>query len=97
MLSSAGHPQPRPGEEKLSRDTVLRIVAYLLPAWKNSPEWLTGALYAAAQKRARKIVKVGGVTVLVECLQPADLDDTFAAIVITKKTSLDEWKWGGEC
>ncbi len=93
----ANHPHPRPGEEKLSRDTVLRIVAYLLPTWKNSPLWLTDALHAAAHARARKVIKVDGVTVLVQCLQPADLDDTFATIVITRKASLNDWPWSGDC
>jgi hypothetical protein len=93
----ARHPKPRPDEEKLSRDTVLRIVAYLLPTWKNSSEWLTDVLHAAARGRARKIIKIGGVTVLVQCVQPADLEDAFATIVITKKASLDDWKWDGDC
>jgi hypothetical protein len=86
------HPESRPDEEKLSRDTVLRIVAYLLPTWKDSPEWLTDALSKATRVRARKVIKIGGVTVLVKRLQFADLDDTFATIVITKKVSLNDWK-----
>jgi hypothetical protein len=93
----AGHPQPRPDEEKLSRDTVLHIVSYLLPTWKNSSQWLTDARHAAAHVRARKIIKVGGVTVLVQRLQPADLDDAVATIVIAKKASLKAWNWGDDC
>jgi hypothetical protein len=92
----AGGPTPRPDEEKLSRETVFRIVAYLLPTWKKGPEWLANALKEATHVKARKIIKVDGATVLVQWLQPADIDDTFATIVITKKASLDEWKWGDE-
>jgi len=88
----AGHPQPRPDDEKLSRDTVLRTVAYLLPAWQDSSEWLTAALSEARRGRAWKTIKIDGVTVLVQRLQFADVDDTITSIVITKKASLNEWK-----
>lgn len=86
----AGHPQPRPDEEKLSRDIVLRIVAYLLPIWRDLPEWLTAALSEASHGRAWNTIKVDGVAVLVQRLQFADVDDTIASIVITKKASLNE-------
>ena len=88
----AGHPQPRPVEEKLSRDTILRVVAFLLPASKDSPEWLATALSEASHGRAWQVIKICGITVLVQRLQFADVDDTIASIVITKKASLDEWK-----
>jgi hypothetical protein len=88
----AGHPQPRPDEDKLSRDTVLRIVAYLLPTWKESPEWLTAAFSEATHGRARKVIRIGGVTVLVQRLQFADVDEAIATIVVTKKASLSDWK-----
>ena len=88
----AGYPQRRPAAEKSNQSTVLRIVAYLLPAWKNSPEWLTDALDAAAHGRARRVTKIGDLTVLVQRQKFADLDDIFATIVITKKTSLNDWK-----
>jgi len=92
----AGYPKPRPDAEKLNRDTVLRVVAYLLPTWKNAPGWLTGALHAAAHGRARKVIKIGDLTVLVQQQQFADVDETFATIVITKKASLDAWKQGND-
>ena len=88
----AGRPQPRPDDEKLSRDTVLRVVAYLLPSWQASPAWLTTALSEAHRGKAWQVIKVDSVTVLVQRLQFADVDDTIASIVITRKTSLNEWK-----
>jgi hypothetical protein len=92
----AGYPKPRPNAEKLNRDTALRVVAYLLPTWKNAPGWLTDALHAAAHGRARKVIKIGDLTVFVQQQQFADVDDTFATIVITKKPSLDAWKQGND-
>ncbi len=94
-LVAAG-PTPRPEKEKLSRETVIRIVAYFLPAWKKAPEWLTKALNEATHVRARNVIKVDGATVLVQWMQFADVADTDATVVITKKASIDEWKWGDE-
>lgn len=84
----------RPADEKLSRDTVKMVVRQLLPAWQQGPEWLEKALLDAVHVKARKVEKVGSVTVLVQWLQPADLADTFATVVVTKKASLEEWEWG---
>jgi hypothetical protein len=92
----ASHPGPRLADEKLSRDTVARIVAYLLPDWKNESVWLRNALNEAAHFRSGKVANIGNVTVLVQWLQPADVADTFATIVVTKKVSIDDWKWGDE-
>ncbi len=74
-----------------------RIVAYLLLTWTGSRPWLIDALQAAAYGSARTTIRVGDGTVRVQCLRPVDLEDTYATIVITNKTSLSEWDWGGRC
>ena len=58
---------------------------------------MSEGLHEAAHVRTRKIIKIDSMTVLVQCLQPADLDDAYATIVITKNATLDDWNWGDDC
>jgi hypothetical protein len=85
-----------PRDIMTSRDTVLKVAAYLLPQWKNRTAWLRRALNDAARIKglsgARKVIKLGNISVLVEGFQPVDAPVIGAMIVITKKASLDEWR-----
>lgn len=87
----AGDAGQQSEEAARDRETVLHIVAYLLPSWKDSPRWLTEALRATANGGTRHIIKIDDVTILVQRHRFADLDATFALIVVTRRTSLEEW------
>lgn len=89
----AVYPRRQSAREIRSRNAVINVVKYLLPGWSQAREWLTGALDAARRVHGRRVVKLDAVTILAQWLQPADLDNTFATVVVTKRDSLDEWKW----
>jgi hypothetical protein len=92
--------ETQPCDVMASRQMVKQAAAYLLPEWKNQSAWLTRALSDAARTIGtavvKKIIKIGDVTVLVEGFQQADITGTVATVIITKKASLDEWKWGDD-
>jgi hypothetical protein len=81
----ATYPQRNLVREWRSRDQAIDVVQYILPNWLSAREWLSRALHAARHAHVRHTIKVGTVTVLVQWLQPADLDDTFATLVVTRK------------
>ncbi len=89
----AAKPQRDPVRESIAGDQTIAIIRYILPKWSAAHEWLSQALDAARQVHGRRATKVGKLTVLVQWSQPADLDSTFATVVVTKKTSLNEWNW----
>lgn len=88
----AANPNPQPQKERLSRETVLQIVGYFLPAWKEGPAWMKRALDDATIEGAQNVVAFDGVKILVQWLQPATLQDTYARVVITKRASLEQWE-----
>jgi hypothetical protein len=89
----AAKPQRDPVGERVAHDQTIAVIRYLLPTWAAARGWLSQALDAARQVHGRRTTKVGNLTVLVQWLQPADLDGTFATVVVTKRTSLAEWDW----
>jgi hypothetical protein len=84
------HPRRRPGTETRSRNTAVAIVLAVLPEWKNGAKWLTRAIADARRAGGRHVTKVGPINVLVQNLQPADLADTYAEIILTKR-AVDDW------
>jgi hypothetical protein len=82
------HP-PRPMIESLNHEIALKIMDYLLPGWTDRRRWMASALKSAVLDRRRYTAKIGAVSIMVEELQPADIDDEFASVVLTKNPSLD--------
>jgi hypothetical protein len=79
------HPKDIKAEQK-SKAYVYRLMAQLFPTWKGSAEWLKKALQEARSGDEDKAYEttVAGWNVSVTALQPADLDDLFATIVVSK-------------
>jgi hypothetical protein len=86
------HPRRRPADEKRSRETASRIVRALLPTWRGGAAWLREAIAYAATPNTKNATQVGGIKILVQWLQPVDLEDTYAEIVLTKRPTLSEWE-----
>lgn len=87
------HPPRRSVDIKRSRKIAIDVVRAVLPGWKQAPTWLAHAMDDARHWHARHVIKIGPVTVLVQHLQPADLNDTFAEIVVTKRSSIEQWTY----
>lgn len=79
-------------QNRLSRDTVLKIVHYFLPDWKEQDAWLTSALKSATDDDdAEHSIKQGDVTIYVRSLDVQDGEGGYAMVVITKDASIDHW------
>ena len=101
----AAKPRPDPKEESANRSAAIRLVRYFLPEWEDGPAWLAYSLDEAARVRGKQLIQLGWgpmwakfgwkfndrVTVLVVRQDFADVDGSYAAVVITRKKSLDEW------
>ena len=85
-----------PAREGTNRAVLNRIFDYFLPSWKERSAWLAKALKDARISRMRNVTEIEGLTVLVQWLQPVDLDSTYAQVVITKEGSIDRWRWAYE-
>jgi hypothetical protein len=81
----------RPDVEKINRETAIRIVQYLLPTWSDARRWLTKALDDVTRARVKHETKVDKISVFVGPLQPADLEASYAWVVLTKRPSLAQW------
>lgn len=75
-----------------SRETVSKIFKYFLPYWGEREVWLAHAIDNATKTNDKQIVDIGEITVSVEALQVADLDDTYEKIIISKKKSFRKRK-----
>jgi hypothetical protein len=79
-------------QNKLSHDTILKIVHYFLPDWKEQDAWVTSALMAATDDdNAEHSIKVGDATVYIRSLDVEDGEGSYAMVVITKDASIDHW------
>jgi hypothetical protein len=77
---------------KISRDTVLAIVRYFFPDWKDEAPWVNEALKAAdADDDAEHVIKLGTATLYIRSLDVEDGEGSYAMVVITKKPSIDQW------
>lgn len=80
--------------EKYGQAAAIKTITYVLPERTDGPRWLEQALSDAKETRTKREIKVGQYTVLVQHLQPADVRDVYALVVITTRRSLDEWNFG---
>jgi len=86
------HPRHRPGDEKRSREAASRIVRAILSEWLGGAACLRLAIAYAATPHTKNVTTVGRVSILVQWLQPIDLEDTYVEIVLTKRPTLSEWE-----
>jgi hypothetical protein len=79
-------------QNRLSHDTVLKIVHYFLPDWKDEDAWVTTALKAANDDDdAEHSIKLGDATLYIRSLDVQDGEGSYAMVVITKDASIDHW------
>ena len=84
---------PDSDANKLSHDTVLAIVHYFFPDWKEEADWVGDALTAANDDDdAEHAIKLGNATLYIRSLDVEDGEGSYAMVVITKRASLDRWK-----
>jgi hypothetical protein len=84
---------PDSDANKLSHDTILAIVHYFFPAWKDETAWVDDALKAANDDDdAEHAIKLDGATLYIRSLDVEDGEGSYAMVVITKRPSLDAWK-----
>jgi hypothetical protein len=74
--------------ENESRKLVLDVIHQLFPSWNQANDWLTKTLLTIKNESEDKVHKtvVDGWQVSVNALHPADLDDGYAEIMISRPT-----------
>jgi hypothetical protein len=83
---------PDSDANKLSHDTIVAIVHYFFPDWKEEVAWVSDALKAADDDDdAEHVIKRGGATLYIRSLDVEDGEGSYALVVITKKPSIDQW------
>jgi hypothetical protein len=76
-------------QNKLSHDTILKIVHYFIPDWKDEDAWVTTALKAANDDDdAEHSIKLNDVTLYIRSLDVQDGEGSYAMVVITKDASI---------
>lgn len=80
-----------PNQGFLSRRDLHKVFDYLFPQWPQRSAWLDLALCNVMAGK-RSTTKVGKLMILVQPELPADLPLIAAAIYVTKRPSVDEWK-----
>ena len=77
---------------KLSHDTIVAILHYFFPNWKEEASWVSEALKAADEAEdAEHIIKLDGVTLYIRSLDIEDGEGSYAMVVVTRKASIDQW------
>jgi hypothetical protein len=83
---------PDSSQNKLSHDTVIAVLHYFFPDWKDENAWVTTALKAAdSDDDAEHVIRIDGATLYIRSLNIEDGEGSYAMVVITKKASIDEW------
>lgn len=84
-----------PTDSKAAPDEMsiaLKIIEVLFPTWKQSSRWSEQAIRDVFKGTGQHLIKVGGETILVQAHHFGDVDGNFAEIVITNKSSIDEFR-----
>lgn len=77
----------------LSRNTVVAIVHYFFPDWKEESAWVGDALKAADNdENSEHAITIGGATLYIRSLDVEDGEGNYALVVITKLPSIERWK-----
>ena len=83
---------PDSDANKISHDTILAILHYFFPDWKEETSWVSDALKAAAEAEdAEHVIKLDGAMLYIRSLDIEDGEGSYAMVVVTKKASIDQW------
>ena len=83
---------PDSDQNKLSHDTIIAILHYFFPAWKEEEAWVSSALKAASDDdNSEHVIKLDGATLYIRSLDVEDGEGAYAMVVITKQPSIDKW------
>ena len=83
---------PDSAQNKLSHDTIVAILHYFFPDWKDEDAWVSAALKAANDgDDAEHVIKLDGATLYIRSLDVEDGEGSYAMVVITRQTSIDRW------
>ena len=83
---------PDSDQNKLSRDTIVAVLHYFFPDWKEEASWVGEALTAADEAEdAEHVIKLDGATLYIRSLDVEDGEGNYAMVVVTRKSSIDTW------
>jgi len=83
---------PDSAQNKQSHDTILAILHYFFPDWKEEATWVGDALRAADDADdSEHVIKIDGATLYIRSLDVEDGEGNYALVVITKDASIDHW------
>ena len=92
LVNETASPRDR-NVERASRETAIDTVRYFLPMWRGGGAWLSKALRDAVRPHTKRVTRVGRITVMVHWVQP-NRPDTYAVVVLTKRSSLEKFEYG---
>jgi hypothetical protein len=83
---------PDSDANKLSHDTIVAILHYFFPDWKEEASWVSDALKAADEaETAEHVITLDGATLYIRSLDIEDGEGNYAMVVVTRKSSIDQW------
>jgi hypothetical protein len=83
---------PDSAQNKLSHDTIVAILHYFFPDWKDEEAWVSAALKAANDDNdAEHVIKLDGATLYIRSLDVEDGEGSYAMVVVTRRASIDPW------
>jgi hypothetical protein len=83
---------PDSAQNKLSHDTIVAILHYFFPDWKDEDAWVSAALKAANDDDdAEHVIKLDGATLYIRSLDVEDAEGSYAMVVVTRQASIDPW------
>ena len=82
---------PDSAQNKSSHDTVVAILHYFFPDWKDEDAWVSAALKAANDDDAEHAIKLDGAILYIRSLNIEDGEGSYAMVVVTRKASIDQW------
>jgi hypothetical protein len=83
---------PDSAANQVSHDTIVSIVHYFFPDWRQEESWVSEALKAADHDNdAEHVIKRDGATLYIRSLDIEDGEGSYAMVVITKKPSIQPW------
>ena len=83
---------PDSDKNKLSHDTIVAILHYFFPDWKDEVPWVSEALTAADDAEdAEHVIKLGDATLYIRSLNVEDGEGSYALVVVTKDASIAPW------
>ena len=83
---------PDSAQNKVSHDTIVAVLHYFFPDWKEEASWVGEALKAADEAEdAEHVIKLGGATLYIRSLDVEDGEGNYAMVVVTRDASIAPW------